>query len=312
MSSPENSIRINAQEKENVFLEQCVKAGVEEALKIVETSFEKAEFERDNMDFHQSAHTRNVAERARLILSTIHLANPESVSGRDVLLGELAGAFHDTVQLYKEDAVPDGVFTKLIRKRFTSFNERASGDLAIAFAAKINEKNDRKIFSTADENKLLEAVDATVPGYDREKETVIQPNLKASSSLVARAVALADLGSAGMAGAENFLKDGNALFREENLDIADALKNPGDINDDKKKYFRKRMLDWSKSQIKFAEGRKSLLDTELVGIPNEAREKVKTLFNKFDDSIEGARKCAEKREGMSLEELVKDMGYKEK
>jgi len=150
-----------------------------------------------------------------------------------------------------------------MRKRFTVDNEKASADVAIEFMNQINQEVGTQVFSKDDKNTIREAIDATIPGFDPEKGTVVQPNMNEQSSLVARAVGLADLGTAGMDGPKAFLPEGDALFREENLDILEALKNPKNISGDQKEYYRKRMLGWSKFQPKFANGRKDLLEKEL-------------------------------------------------
>ena len=77
-----------------------------------------------------------------------------------------------------------------------------------------------------------------------------------------------------------------------------------------KQYYRKRMLAWTDFQPKFAQGRKQLLEQELEGIPETAKNQVLTLFNKFDQSIKAAQKRTEQRKTLSFERLLVDMGYK--
>ena len=48
---------------------------------------------------------------------------------------------------------------------------------------------------------------------------------------------------------------------------------------------------------------------ELQGIPEGVRDSVKKLFSRFDEAIENAKKIGERRESMTFEELLRDMGY---
>ena len=102
-----------------------------------------------------------------------------------------------------------------------------------------------------------QAILATVPGWDAENETVSQPNLTPNAPAVVRAVALADLGIAGMEPA-TFVETGDQLFREENLDIARTLRRTGrsgDLPAGTLEGFKARMLAWSRSQPGFVRGR---------------------------------------------------------
>lgn len=293
-------------------IDRHIEAGIEHALAQVRKDFEDAPEEKDRLPFHNTHHSRDVARRTELILSTIRQAAPHLVSEHDVKIGKLAGAFHDVKQRWEENRIQEGAFTKVMRKRFAGENEAKSADAAIAFMERANRESGKEIFSKDDKKVLREAIDATIPGFNPEKGTVVQPNMNRESPAIVRAVALADLGTAGMDGPEKFIPEGDALFREENLDILEAMKNPDGIPDSQKEYFRKRMISWSASQSKFAEGRRALLDAELDGLPAEAQEKVRELFTHFDTSIEAATQKTARRASMSFEALAADMGYQER
>ena len=81
------------------------------------------------------------------------------------------------------------------------------------------------------------------------------------------------------------------------------------VPDYKKEYFKERMITWSESQSLFAAGRKALLSKELSGLSSSVQEKVKDLFNKFDESIAGAQVTTVWRKKMSFEAIAKEMGY---
>lgn len=283
----------------NPLFEKAMEKGIIDALARVEARFEDAKNPLDNLEYHNTKHTKDVMRRTRLILNAMTKGD-----ARLIRLGEFIAANHDTVQNY--DVVEaDG---KKMRKRHAVKNEEASAEEAIAYLETLT-----GLISAKDKALVEQAIRATIPGFTVNKEegyaTVIQPNLNEQSDLLVRAVALADLGTAGMDDPEDFVTEGAAIFREENLDIAEALQNPDAITDEQKASFTKRMLAWSDSQPSFARGRKALLDKELMGLSDEAQEAVRALFTQFDDSIQRAQAKADMRKALSFEALARDFGY---
>lgn len=307
MKKLESINRTEVKESKDVF-EQYIEKGEKEAVNLVKERFDNNPDERNRLDFHNVRHTNDIIRRTKSILSALEKIG--FASQRDVEIGAFAAAFHDTTQEWEESIIQEGSWSKIIRKRFTGENENVSAEEAAAFMEKVNQEAGQEIFSLRDIDVAREAISATIPGFNPELKTVIQPNLNEHSSVVARALALADIGAAGMDGPEVFCREGDAVFREENLDIMDKLKNINALSEGEKEYFRERMLNWTKFQSSFAEGRKTLLETELQGMPESARDEIKKLFKKFDHSIEAAEKSAEKRQSLSFEELARDMGYK--
>lgn len=284
-----------------------IEKGIGEALDLLKQRYEDQPKEKDNLPFHNVEHTQGVMRRVETILKAIQEADTALVNNHDVEIGRLASAYHDTVQQWEENRVKDGGFEKVLRKRFAGKNETASSDEAILFMGKANENE--VIFSDDDKATVQRSIDATVPGWDMENKTVMQPNLRENSSLIERALALSDLATAGMDGPDKFVKEGSSLFREENLDILEAIRSGEDIPKDKQDYFKKRMVGWLKSQAGFAKGRQARLEAEIQSIPEQARDSVADLFDKFEDSIKKSKEVADEVEGMTFEELVKYMGY---
>lgn len=284
---------------------------IAETFEGLQRDFEQAPNKLDRLPFHNRAHSEAVMKRARKILEAIQGSDPGAISNRNIKLAELIAANHDTVQDWQE-AVVNGQ-TK--RQRFIERNEIASFEKLIGKLRQANAKSGQEIFTAEDFQLAKEAILATVPGFDMKVGTVVQPKLSAESSVVARAVALADLGTAGMEGPGIFLSEGDALFREENLDILDAVDHPGEISDQLKKVYVERMLAWTKFQPKFAAGRKLKLEEELQGLPPDAQTAVRGLFSHFDDSIAAATDLAQNREqriksgDLNFETLAEEMGF---
>ena len=288
------------------------------ALIKVQERFDFNEDAIDRLPFHNSRHTKDVIRRTDMVLEAIQKAMQDLVDEETRALGRFAGASHDTVQEYEESRTVDGTQEKTMRKRFTVKNESASADEAVEFLEKCNKDAGSELFSAKDLDTVRRAIDTTVPSFDPEKGTVVQPNLTEQNAVIERAVALADLGTAGMDGPDAYIIEGRDLFREENLDIFRAFEElkdkPGadpekDLPPDKVEYFKKRMLAWSAFQSKFAEGRKAKLEDELNGLPEEAKEAVRKLFDKFDQTIEASVKKHEEEKQMAFNDLARSFGY---
>ncbi|MBS3903247.1 MAG: hypothetical protein KGZ30_02610 [Anaplasmataceae bacterium] len=295
-----------------------VEEGIAYARDLVRRRFEESLEGEKNLEFHGEDHSVGVVNRIEKILNKVREVAPDLISERDVQLGRYAGGFHDVDQFYQRKEIKseaEGVDDKAVRQRQVRANEEISAYEALQYADSLNKEEDREIFFKEDFDVIREAILATIPGFDPENKTVIQPNLKEDSPLVVRALALADLGTAGIDGGEAFVKEGAALFREENLDIKDALeavaKGEETISEAQKEAFRSRIIGWLKFQPSFAEGRKALLDHELGNLPDEVKEVLKEeVFSKFDESIEASREFAEKAEQLTFEELLEAVGYK--
>ena len=295
--------------KELPALSRWTERGAKEALSVVKERFEDRDNNVENLDFHNTQHTQNVIQRTEKILLAMREGD-SSITEKDITLGKLSSAYHDIVQKWEENKIQDGNFEKVMRRRFIGNNEKASARAALGFMEEANQEAGEEIFKDEDIEMVREAIVITIPEFDTERKTVIQPHLNKESSFVATALALADIGAAGMEGYNEFGREGDALFREENLDILSALENPEELTLEQKEYFRNRMLVWSKFQSEFASGRKALLEKELSGLTSSVQDKVKDLFDKFDESITGTEATAAKRGKMTFEELAEDMGYR--
>jgi hypothetical protein len=302
------------EDKKEIDLQESFKKAVDEGIKFalveIEKKYERGA-EQERLPFHNKAHTESVIRRTTLVLEAARSADPEAVTERVVEFGKLIAAYHDIVQNWTEKVEAHPQFgKKLVRHRFAIENETDSMDALMICMERANLNSPHgNLFSAEDIAIAREAIMATVPDYDPETKTAIQPQLNEKSSLVAKALALADLGTAGIDGPESFLVEGDALFRENNLDIAEALAEGDNSDPDAKERYRQRMLKWVQDQISFAEGRKQRLNSELEGLPENVQNEIRKLFINFDATIEAARAQLEARRSMSFEELSRSMGY---
>ena len=246
------------------------------------------------MSFHVEMHSKEVLSRTESILEAMINGGVE-ISAKDFQLARMIASGHDLIQRWKTIQHKGG---KLERKRFMRDNEHDSAD-------KLIELMRAEGLEDFDEALLRAAFEATIPdGWDGT--TVVQKNLLADSHPVVRAIALADLGAAGM-DTKSYTRGGDELFVEENLDMHNL--DVSALSDDEKEEYFKRMLDWTKIQVSFATGRKDRFEEELGNLPEEAKVELKKLFSQFDNSILRARQSYDTRRGLSFEDLYEVMGF---
>lgn len=229
----------------------------------------------DHMHYHNSEHTLGVIDRARAIGQALDM------SDRQLLLTVIAASFHDTVQRWVPVDGEGGVVT---RKRLTGRDEVASAAEAGEAMATLEIR-----FAPDEYGIVSSAIVGTIPGWDVEAGTVSQPFL--IEHPVVRAVALADLGSAGM-DPRMYRRDGPALFAEENIDLMEAVmtaRRVSEIPEAAQQFYRARYLAWLKVQPGFARGRETRLGSgELDGLTPSVQARVRALFSRFEESVAAA------------------------
>ncbi len=273
--------------------------GRQRAFDRIQIQFENNQDPLNNLTYHNSLHTETVIKNTELILRMIRSVNPELVSEKDITLGKLAAAFHDVVQEWESGTDTSGAIKRM---RKNGDNEEKSADESIVFIDNTVNTLFGPIFSEKDKNVVKEAIIVTIPRFN--EGCVSQPNLTSKTSIVARAVALADLGTAGLESGERFFRDAVALFREDNINF---LNSSNETKEQKKA----RMIEWLEFQQKFIEGRRTMLDQDLDGLDGNAINVVKGLFCHFDDSARMVRQnlIKAKETDTTFEELSKIFGY---
>ncbi len=281
--------------KDNAF-NYYIELGKEKALQEIRQNFENSPDKRKNLPYHNTAHTQQVITDIETILGAIQKVDPKLITERKIKLGGLIAAGHDRIQDFKTVETTDGDFTIKKREKAAK-NEENSAVKTVEFMREANKKAKKKIFSKQDMRLAEEATLVTVTDLDPEL-VIVQPNLSRTSSLVAKALALADLSNVGMHDPEEFMKTTFALFREENLDFLDS------------QHLKTRMIDWLKLQAKFAEGRQEDFKKQILWFPKKTQSAIRELFNRFGEAQYAIDKLSEDAKGMSLEELIGLFGYR--
>lgn len=227
--------------------------GILQANRLLSERFDRPLDVYNRLYYHNSQHSREVIEKTLKILRVINESGGQ-VSERCILLAKLAAAFHDSNQGWRPEQTVIRKLTATKRTREAGTIEYKSFLAADKFMVNSNAVTDETIFTESDRSLVRECILATIPAFDLTFGTVIQPNISPTSSPAAQAVALADLGVAGMDGPQLFLRDTDALFLEENIDFLEALLDSKILNPTKKEFYRERILDWTARQLKFAAG----------------------------------------------------------
>lgn len=253
------------------------------------------------LDYHNSRHTLMVVKNAGSILATMHKVDPLAVTERDVKKGGLLAVYHDIVQNFQIISHRTGclVFDKI--ERDPNNEARSASEEDNYMAVKGFPKEDREgIYQ--DMSCTIAVPDPLFPG------TFYQPNLGPDSSFIARAVAFADLGCAGMEGPTRFREDGMAWFRELFVGVKDLLSQGG-LTTEQENDLRDFMLSWLDGQVKFAKGRQKRTALEIEMLPEEMRGPIWKLFPHFESTISMTEKNHRLAQNFSLEKLTTFFGY---
>ncbi|NEP27981.1 hypothetical protein, partial [Moorena sp. SIO3I6] len=246
------------------------------------------ETERKQLYYHNCDHVKGVQRRADRIFQAIRpyweacLDNDIAADylSRMKQLIDLCAIAHDMVQEFLPQIKPH-----TSRRRENGVSEAATITKLLDYIKNQNEwiskqtSNHLTLFTDSDLQIITEAINATICWYDTSDNTIYQPDLYSSDknlSLVARIIALADLGTLGMEGIEAFNQEGSLLFLEENPDIIPRILNPDlpyyETIDKQTLYenIRQRLLKRTRFQVNFAKGRMARFARELKGLTAEA------------------------------------------
>lgn len=245
------------------------------------------EIEQKQLYYHTHEHIENVQRRANLILQAIAPYWSDLSSGdrptidlpRTALLLDLCAISHDMVQLFVPPPQPH-----MTRQRERGTSERATIEQLVAYIHKLNQQlqaedpNSPARLTDDDIWVIQEAIAATICAYNPEEQAIYQPALEETNKglpIVARILALADIGALSIDGVQVYEREGSLLFLEENLDLISLLLE-GRIDrlgaEDPELYesLRQRLLKRCRFQVTFAKSRLARFDREMLGFPEKA------------------------------------------
>ncbi len=277
-----------------------------------ETNLEEVERQARELGlyYHNAEHTKSVERRAAAIVRAICSADGIKDTSHLLALSSTAAVIHDVRQVFEEET-PHGN----PRSRKPGVSEASSLKLFLDQRDELARQHGTQLISDDDVEVLAEALDCTVAAFTPEKG-IYQPNLSAETSVVARAIALADLGGLGMDGVYQFQEESVRVFLEENPDLVDQIWSSEEgridlskLDERERDVFTRRIKRRSWFNILFAKTRLQAFESELSGLSAEATQAVRELFSGFEEAVEDALALEQGREDMDLEELIESFQF---
>ncbi len=262
--------------------------------------------------YHTINHALAVKRRANIIFNTIYpklepKLNPLTLQRTQGLIN-IAAIAHDMVQQFVSS--PKGASP---RKRQRGVSEGATIVKLSHYIQNLNQKlsqaNYSPLIGISNEElaTLKEAIEATICHSGLFEYSLYQSDLynKQDLSLVAKIIALADLGTLGMDGIEAYIQEGILIFLEDNLDIAEFL-NSDKNRQETPENLKSRILRATGFMINFAQERKARFAQEIDSFNPEIKNIFrKELFKNLNHkNIEKLIKLVPTKLNITLEELL--------
>jgi hypothetical protein len=188
--------------------------------------------------------------------------------------------------MVQEFLPPDGL--QAPRKKLFGLSENATVTKLFKYIESLNHKlietniNSSILFTNQDLDIIQQAIQATICEYDSQEGLIYQPLLYQSQpkiSVVARIVALADLGTLGIEGREAYLRESVLIFLEENPDLVTLLLSNYEKQQtliktgEREEIIRKRLLKAARFLVNFAKGRQARFKHEIRAF-NQATQQI--------------------------------------
>jgi hypothetical protein len=248
--------------------------------------FALQEFDREiiqkQLYYHTRDHVENVRRRTdRIFQVTFPDQAADSIQKqlgteyRNKLLLDLCAAAHDMVQIFAPQAEVHAT-----RQRQPGVSEKATIEHLLLYINSLNQQireahhGDSAAQLTDSEIQVIRvAIATTICAYDPIDQAIYQPGLDDTSPglpIVARILALADIGALGMEGIRSYHQEGSLLFLEENLDLIPLLLDHqvnSIASDDPAlcENLRQRLLKRCRFQVNFARSRLKRFEHEISG-----------------------------------------------
>ena len=237
--------------------------------------------------YHTREHVNGVQRRAQMIFQVLcpdWEASQEGDAASDYLtrmklLINLCAASHDMIQVFIPQTQPH-----TSRRREPGVSETATIDRLINYIKQQNQwlqKYDSEspaLFTDLELHMIGEAIEVTISAFDPSDRAIYQPalyNPNKNLSLVARIIALADIGALGIEGVEVYNWEGSLHLLEDNPDIIPLIlnrdiQNLDSTNPELYENLRQRLLRRTRFQVNFAKSRVARYVREVQGLPAEA------------------------------------------
>lgn len=238
--------------------------------------------------YHTIDHAVAVRQRADQIFEAIQSVSTIDATEDVIRLRHLLGlcAFaHDMVQVFADTELSHSA-----RKRDPGISETATLEKLLEYLQQLNQTLEQQhyhrslMFGDRDLSIIQEAIMATVcqldpqagrTSYSFSKYSIYQPYLYqdlSQASIVAKILALADLGTLGMVGIEQYLKEGILVFLEDNLDLENLILHGKLPPKHLEALVKTRLLNMARFMVSLAEERKARFHLEIASFSTSARQ----------------------------------------
>ena len=270
--------------------------------------------------YHTLEHTLAVKRRANIIYRAIEPVLPASQfpveSDRLSKLIDICAMAHDMVQQFD-----DTTETQTPRKRTPGVSEIASVNKLIRYIQQLNQtvashNLDASVgFSDRDIEIVKDGILATIcqrdplagkADYSFSPYSIYQPYLynDKPNSIVATIIALADLGTLGMEGVEQFIREGILVLLEDNLDLKNIIIHC-DRPTSARSAIKTRLLNMARFMVSLAQERQARFELEISSFTAQARQILRSqVFIYFNDDIDKIKTIVPTDENTSLTELI--------
>ncbi|MBW4524575.1 MAG: hypothetical protein KME18_05155 [Phormidium tanganyikae FI6-MK23] len=238
--------------------------------------FSLQEFDRQiqvhQLYYHTRDHIAHVQRRSQLIVEAIRFdLSVDEIEQIERLL-DLCVIAHDMIQVFEAQSQPHTA-----RQRSMGVSENATLDRLLDYL----DAQCSTTLTDANRSIVRSAITATICTYDAKEQAIYQAALdQPNLSIVARILALADLGALGIDGIAMYNWEGSLLFLEENLDVIPLLKT-GEIaqleTTDPRlaENIRQRLLKRCRFQVNLAKSRLARFEHEIEGFPKNSIQKLR-------------------------------------
>lgn len=223
--------------------------------------------------YHTRDHIAQVQRRSQLIFSVIRSdLSVDEIEQIERLL-DLCVIAHDMIQVFEAQSQPH-----MPRQRSRGVSETATLDRLLDYL----DAECSTALTDVDRSIIRSAINATICTYDSQAQAIYQAELdQPTLPIVARILALADLGALGIDGIAMYNREGSLLFLEENLDVIPLLKTNvieqlETTDPVLAENIRQRLLKRCRFQVNLAKSRLARFEHEVTGFPKTAIEKLQT------------------------------------
>ncbi|MEL6929926.1 MAG: hypothetical protein AAFO95_14975 [Cyanobacteria bacterium J06600_6] len=237
--------------------------------------------------YHNLDHALAVKRRAISIFQAIKPALEQNYSAVELSRMEglisLCGLAHDMVQVFEPTPPQQS------RTRKSGLSEKLSADRLLKYIQELNQAFSTEsiasslLISDREQQILYDGIMATVCIRDPEAgrseyifsdRSIYQPYLydtQSKISIVGTIIALADLGTLGMDGAEAYIQDGISIFFEDNPHLDDLVMNCDLTDNSEDNWLRIKLLAMNSFIVDLAKERQARFELEIAGFSTQAR-----------------------------------------